>query len=46
MKCPLLETFRHVTVSVRVQKSNIFKVCAQHILHVLKFQFKDVNVAA
>jgi len=44
MKCPLSATFRQVTV--KVQKSNIFKVCVQSIPHVLKCKLEDVNTAA
>jgi len=42
-ECPLLTTFRHVT---GVQKSNIFKICVQNIICVLKCKIKDVNVTA
>jgi len=44
MKCPLLAMFRHVTI--KVQKSNKFKVCVQDILHLLKCKLGDVNVTA
>jgi len=33
-------------VIVKVQKSNIFKVCVQNILHVLECKFEDVKVTA
>jgi len=44
MKCPLLATFRRVTV--KVQKSNTFKVCVQSIFLVLKCKREDVNATA
>jgi len=44
MKCPLLATFRYVTV--KVQKKNIFKVCVQNIFHVLEGMITDVKVTA
>jgi len=38
IKCPLLETFRHVTIKCKSQ------TCVQNILHVLKCKLDDVNV--
>jgi len=40
MKCPLLATIRHVTVSVR--KSNIFKVFVQNAVCMLECKVKHI----